>query len=395
MLIQDDALAILDALRAGVTPIEGLEHIMVGRADEGEEIIRCLIGLKRGQSYFKFWFGDYGIGKSFILNYIRGAALQRNYIVSTIELNSRQTLFYGSQKQGLAFYSKAIESMSITGSRGGGLVHILRLLNEKTDPGNAAFSTDLRSLLYSIECSSASLDIKEVIVDYINAIRTGKEEEAGKYLKWLKGMYAQKAESKRETGRNSIISDNDYLEVILFWNRLIRVLGYDGFLINIDEGNAIFEVTNPIARNMNYERILMLYNSLYSGKEQGMMINLAGTRRELLDNYKRGIRSYPALQSRIGAIDNQEVAPEMPAYLLKPLKKEEKLYLLEKLVGIFHIAYPESNIGLDPQIAIRFFMNISSQLGSDEKLLPRELIRTFLVELATKRNRTKTITDAN
>lgn len=57
--------AIIQSLRAGVTPRTGLEYIQVGRVNEVKALIEDLDNISDGGSAFRIVIGDFGAGKSF------------------------------------------------------------------------------------------------------------------------------------------------------------------------------------------------------------------------------------------------------------------------------------------------------------------------------------------
>ena len=73
--------AIIQSLRAGVTPRTGLEHIQVGRVNEIKALIGDLDNICQGGSAFRLVIGDFGAGKSFFLQLIRYIALQKNMVL--------------------------------------------------------------------------------------------------------------------------------------------------------------------------------------------------------------------------------------------------------------------------------------------------------------------------
>ena len=56
---------IIQALRAGVVPRVGLQHIQVGRALETKEMIRDIERIADGGATIRFIIGAYGSGKTF------------------------------------------------------------------------------------------------------------------------------------------------------------------------------------------------------------------------------------------------------------------------------------------------------------------------------------------
>ena len=56
---------IVQALRAGVVPKLGLQHIQVGRVREIEELVRDIERIEDGGAAIRFVVGEYGSGKTF------------------------------------------------------------------------------------------------------------------------------------------------------------------------------------------------------------------------------------------------------------------------------------------------------------------------------------------
>ena len=59
---------IIQALRSGVVPRIGLQHIQVGRNEELKSIINDVITILDGGTSFRFVIGEYGSGKTFFLS---------------------------------------------------------------------------------------------------------------------------------------------------------------------------------------------------------------------------------------------------------------------------------------------------------------------------------------
>lgn len=67
--------AIIQSLRAGVTPRTGLQHIQVGRIREVESLLKDIERIADGGSAFRLVIGEFGSGKSFFLQLVRAIAL--------------------------------------------------------------------------------------------------------------------------------------------------------------------------------------------------------------------------------------------------------------------------------------------------------------------------------
>ena len=118
---------ILSAFNSGVVPRQGAGFVQVGRNTEFRSIKADLdsTGEKDGMGKFRFITGNYGAGKSFMLQFIREFSLKTGFVVMDADL-SNDRRFTGSNKEGLKLYRELIRNMSTdTYPTGGALEMIL------------------------------------------------------------------------------------------------------------------------------------------------------------------------------------------------------------------------------------------------------------------------------
>ncbi len=77
---------VINALRAGVVPRLGLQHIQVGRRREIEALIADVARVADGGAAIRFVVGEYGAGKTFFLFLVRQLALAKNLVVLQADL---------------------------------------------------------------------------------------------------------------------------------------------------------------------------------------------------------------------------------------------------------------------------------------------------------------------
>lgn len=98
-----DALCVIETLRLGLVPPDKVSTFTFGRNAEMEFIIKWLKEKSQGPV---FLVGDYGTGKSHMLDYVKDYALKNNWAVAHCELNPNESPLYKPKK----IYSKVIES---------------------------------------------------------------------------------------------------------------------------------------------------------------------------------------------------------------------------------------------------------------------------------------------
>ena len=121
-----ESAALINSLTAGVVPRIGLRHIAVGRQNEVNAFLQDLATVENGGGAFRFICGQYGSGKSFLLQMIRNNAMDRNFVVMDADLSPERRLT-GTKGQGLATYKELMQHLSTrTRAEGNALESVLQ-----------------------------------------------------------------------------------------------------------------------------------------------------------------------------------------------------------------------------------------------------------------------------
>ena len=105
---------LLASLSAGVVPRLGAPYIAIGRQDEINSLLDSLNEAREGGAFCRFLIGKYGSGKSFLIQLIRGYALENNFVCADADLTPERRLV-GSSGSGLATYRELMINLSATG----------------------------------------------------------------------------------------------------------------------------------------------------------------------------------------------------------------------------------------------------------------------------------------
>ncbi len=388
--------AIINSLTSGVVPKIGVQHITVGRTNEVEVIVKALEEVKAGHSIVKFWVGDYGSGKSFMLHLLNTVALKQKFVVSSTDFTPHARL-YSNDGKGLAIYTALMDNIAIqTKPEGGALPLLLEKWIEQTIIQTAQINNipfaDIRNPEYfNLIRDSIMKTINEIsdvggfdfglaVTKYYEGFISGDDYLKKYALKWMKGEYRNKTEAKCELpGISDIINDRNYYDMLKNFCKLFVCIGYSGFVINLDEAINLYKISHPGIRQKNYETLLSFYNDCFQGKISHLFFNFATTTEALTDEL-RGIFSYEALKSRL-EINPFETATlrdfAQPVIRLMPLNHNEIFVLLKNLKNIFDLNYTVEMDFSDTDIQT-FMEEIFNKPGASEYLTPREVIRDFL-----------------
>ena len=119
-----EATAIINSLVGGVVPKLGIQHITVGRKKEINAMLNALQEVENDHSIVKFWIGEFGSGKSFMLHLLNTIALKKKFVVSNADFTPEKRL-YANDRKAVALYSTIIDNLSIQTKPEGGALEIL------------------------------------------------------------------------------------------------------------------------------------------------------------------------------------------------------------------------------------------------------------------------------
>ena len=111
--------SLLASVSAGVVPRVGAPYIAIGRTDEIAALLSGLESVSEGGGGMRFLIGRYGSGKSFLMQLMRGYALERNFITADADLSPERRL-YGSGGSGVATYRELMKNLASKASPDGG-----------------------------------------------------------------------------------------------------------------------------------------------------------------------------------------------------------------------------------------------------------------------------------
>lgn len=390
-----EATAIINSLLSGVVPRIGVQHITVGRSDEVDAFIKALDDVKNGHSMVKFWIGDFGSGKSFMLHLLNTVALKQKFVVSTADFTPDNRL-YSNDGKALVLYTAIMDNIAIqTKPEGGALATLLEKWIEQVVATTAAENNlslvEIREeqylnlvknkIMQSINelTDVGGFDFASVIMKYYEGYINDDELLKRNALRWLKGQYKTKTEARQDLGVREVINDLNFYDMLKNFTALFVSMGYSGFMLNLDEAINLYKISTSTMREKNYEKILTIYNDCFQGKVSNLFINIAGTR-EFLENERRGLFSYQALKSRLetNKFETLQIRDfAQPVIRLMPIDHNEIFVLLKKLKEVFEFHY-KLEIDISDSEIQNFMEEMYNKPGASEFLTPREVIRDFL-----------------
>ncbi len=379
--------AVIQSLRAGVVPRAGQHLIQVGRAREVETLVTDISRVADGGAGIRFVIGEYGAGKTFFLNLIRAIAMEKKLVTATADLNPDRRL-HASGGQARSLYAELMRNLATrTKPDGGAIAGVVEkfVTNAKSEAAAAGQTTEavIRAKLDQLTEMVNGYDFADVISAYCRGYDNSDEKLKSDAIRWLRGEFTTKTDAKSALGVRTIIDDSNFYDQLKLFARFVRLAGYGGLLVCLDELVNIYKLANTQARASNYEQILRILNDSLQGTAVGLGVIMGGTPEFLLDT-KRGLYSYPALQSRLAEntfAKNGLVDHSGPVIRLSSLAAEDFFVLLQKIRNVYALGDPGKYLVQDEAIA-PFMTHCAKRIGDSYFRTPRTTITAWINLLA-------------
>lgn len=385
--------SLISSMAAGVVPRSGAPYIAIGRNEEVKALSDDLKELSDGGSSMRFIIGKYGSGKSFLIQLMRGYAVEHGYICADADLSPERRLC-GAKGTGVATYRELMRNMSSKAAPNGGALSMtiskwlsdlrLSLASKGISPDSDRFNSELEQQVYgtvrALEASVGGFDFANILIGYYKAVLNEDEAKKSACLRYLRGEYANKTEAREQTGirLSSIIDDDNWYDTVKLWAAFAQKIGYNGFVVFIDECVNLYKIPNRVSRENNYEKILAMFNDTLQGKAPGLEIILGGTP-QFLEDTRRGLFSYEALKSRLSDSRFAEVGYRnlnSPVIRLRRLSDNELFALLKRIQALFE-EYHQTKLSVTDENTADFLKLTLSKAGAAELVTPREMIRDY------------------
>ncbi len=381
---------IINALRSGIVPQEGLSYLATGNDKEIDELTNELDYISEGNTAIRFIQGDYGSGKTFLSYKLAENALNKGYAVSTVIISLTNILSNLTN-----VYKSIIDGLKVKGkTEGTALVDILDKWSfnqfnktKKIELSSSRYHEDkefITTLSKNIEHSLVSTqNVNPVFAKCVMGYATSKikkdSDKARLAISWLKGMDSiSNSEYRNELGIKGKIDNKDILSFIKGLVYLIVDSGYKGLLIIFDEIETIQRLQIRKQRQDSYETIRIIIDEVGINSYKNTMFIMTGTP-QFFEDKRFGIPSYPALYDRISSptkVKGDSI--KQPIIKLKRLDENMLLKISQKILNLYSIAYSCENIlNITDENILDFIKALSENFGEINSK-PREYIRRYI-----------------
>ena len=269
--------ALIQSLRAGVVPRTGQHLIQVGRSKEVEALLADIDRIADGGTAARFIIGDYGSGKTFFLNLVRAIAAQRKLVTLHADLNpGRRLASTGGQARGL--YTELVRNAGTQARPDGALSSVVERFvtqaMEQAKKDDTSPSRVIKARLEELQEMVGGYDFAIVVEKYWRGYDTDDDALKANAVRWMRGEYSTKTEARADLGVRTIVDDDSFYDQLKLLARFVRLAGYQGLLVCLDEMVNLYKIAQKTSRENNYEQILRIVNDCQPGQRRGPRLHL-------------------------------------------------------------------------------------------------------------------------
>lgn len=380
---------LLDALRRGVPPsAKGLLAIKVGREAEIKALLASLKTAMGGGYAFRVITGNYGAGKSFLLELMRASARSNKGAMLSMRAElSPERRFIGTSGQPTELWRSLVSSLTTNDSGEAG-EHQLRAVLEQFVKTVGAISSHegkpaalvMQERLDQVSRLEHGDQLVGVVRSFWLAAHQGDEGRMQAAVQWIKAGFESKVEAKRATG--VAYRDIGLVSRLQLLSGLARAAGWNGLFVCIDEVDKVCLIPHEANRMANFQEVLRLAN-LDGARAPGLAVFLSGAP-AFVDDGRVGSQSVPALYRRLSPnrwanVDvGQELVDHRSTVLrLDNLSAADSHDLLSRIRSIH--CHTEEDRGRVPESVVAAFLAHSQQLvGNETHLKPSNTVKEFV-----------------
>ncbi len=387
MAVVPESATIVNALRSGVVPSQGLEHFATGLDALVDAVSQELDFVATGKGLSKWLRGEYGTGKTFAARYLCAKARQRRFATAEVQISINDTPLHHLE----TVYRRLIERLE-TAADGpnafqavveGWLYQIgeevTRLRGMSEDDPGFADATEQRLEDKLADLSRRNPAFAQVLRAYHRATHEGDFATAQGLLAWLAGQPHTDRSVLRVAGTKGKVDGQASLTFLAGLLQLLRQSGYEGLVVVLDEVETIQRM-NSQTREKSLNALRQLMDML--GKEElpGLYVVVTGTR-DFFEGYK-GLKALAPLYQRVQVTFGEDPRFDnlrAPQVRLLPFTEERLLTVGRRVRDLYPAKHQERVLGrIDDRFLEALVKQISAGFGGKVSLAPRLFLRELI-----------------
>jgi P-loop Domain of unknown function (DUF2791) len=262
---------VIDALRRGTVPHNGLDVLAVGLARFGSTVDSELGRVSSGGTVFKAVRGEYGSGKTFFARWLGERAKRRGLAVAEVQISETETPLHRLE----TVYRRACESLQTAEYPPSALRPVLDAWLYTLDQeagGNVDAVLERRLAAVSTTTPAFAAGLRA----YRSALQAGDSAMAEGLVAWLGGQPHVGSAVRRGAG---VRGELDHFGALGFVQGLLTVLrdsGHPGLLLVLDEVETLQRARSDV-RDKALNALRQLVDEVDSGRFPGLYLLITGT----------------------------------------------------------------------------------------------------------------------
>ena len=386
---------IVESLRAGEVPREGLEHYATGIDAHIAAFDEELERVAKGRGRYRFLRGEYGAGKSFFLRFLGSRARATGYAAAYVRIAYPHVPLH----KPVELYRALCAGLGVHRKAEGGLNDVLdewltqvteRVADPDLGPGMSpdhpdfagALEVEARRLLGPVV--EAAPAFAQALSGYIRAQMTGDHEVARGLLQFLSGDPKVASAVRKKAMLVGKLDTSDVLGMIRALATVVTQAGYKGLVILLDEVERMVRVPRSDSRISGLELLQDWMGALDVGQLPSTLLVVAGTT-PFFDS-PRGVPMLAPLQQRIGALDDGPF-PDMGATQLGlPVFDQERLVAVgHRVRALYSAIHPGVESRTTDEFIERLARDVAGAFGGKIEVTPRRFLRELVGVLSRVR----------
>lgn len=387
MSVVPESPTIVSALRSGVVPSLGLEHLVTGLDALVEAVDDELSFVAGGKGVSKWIRGEYGTGKTFAARYLCAHARKRRFATSEVQISINDTPLHHLE----TVYRRLIERLETAADGPNAFQAIIegwlyqvgdevtRLRGISEDDPAFADATEQRLEDKLAELSRRNPAFAQVLRAYHRATHEGDFATAQGLLAWLAGQPHTDRSVMGTAGVKGKVDGQASLTFLAGLLLLLRQSGYGGLVVVLDEVETIQRM-NAQTREKSLNALRQMMDMLAKDELPGLYLVITGTR-DFFEGYK-GLKGLAPLYQRVQVSFGDDARFDnlrAPQVRLLPFTEDRLLTVGRKVRDLYPAKHQER---LEAKIDDSFLRALVGQVtrgfGGSVAVAPRLFLRELI-----------------
>lgn len=384
---------VLDALRRGTVPQEGLAALAVGLERFRSTVTEDLDRVAAGGGAFKAIRGEYGCGKTFFSRWLQEQARGRKFATAEVQISESETPLHRLE----TVYRRLTERIATAATSSGAFRSIIDtwfyaleedlLSSGKVKGDDAAGLIAATNALMEQRLDAISRNapaFAAALRGYRLAQERGDLATAEGLIAWVAGQPNVSATIKRAA---DLKGDVDHFAALSFLQGLLVVLrdsGHAGLLVVLDEVETLQRVRADV-REKSLNALRQLIDEIDAGRFPGLFLVITGT--PAFFDGPQGLQKLPPLAQRLHTdfeTDPKFDNPRAPQIRLRAFDRSALIDVGRRVREIF-VAGAKDPAGISARATDDLVESladaVAGELGGKVGIAPRLFLKKWVADL--------------